>query len=371
MSEIKNTYLDLAGLKRYDELIKGFIANGHTELAEAITALNDRLGSLEFEGSDDKNLTGIVESIYTSIADIVEKQIALEEKDAAFEAKDIELAAQIKVIADNLEWAMGGNSENEATIGEINNRLDELKGSVDKIAADVDTAVEAANQAQADATKAKEDAAAAVADAAAAVADAAAATGIANQAQADATKAKEDAAAATDVATQAQADAAAAVEAATQAQTDAAAAVADAAAATAAIEILNGEGVGSVKDTAAAAAAEAVAAVVADADSDFDTLKEVADWIYNDKTGAAALQIAVAEHTGSINTINGDIDALEEKVDEDIEKLKEHMSDAATVIAGVEGRLDRLEAFEETHSSIDLNDIDGLFSDNTGSEPEE
>ena len=50
--------------------------------------------------------------------------------------------------------------------------------------------------------------------------------------------------------------------------------------------------------TAVSAAAEAVAAVVAGADSDFDTLKEVADWIKNDKTGAAALQANV----GTLNT---------------------------------------------------------------------
>ena len=58
-------------------------------------------------------------------------------------------------------------------------------------------------------------------------------------------------------------------------------------------------------DTAAAdAAAEAVAAVVASADSDFDTLKEVADWIKNDKSGAAALQ-------ANVGTLNTKVSALE------------------------------------------------------------
>lgn len=57
----------------------------------------------------------------------------------------------------------------------------------------------------------------------------------------------------------------------------------------AAIATLNGnaETVGSVAHTANAAAAAKVAEIVANADADFDTLKEIADWILNDTTGAA------------------------------------------------------------------------------------
>jgi hypothetical protein len=44
---------------------------------------------------------------------------------------------------------------------------------------------------------------------------------------------------------------------------------------------------GSVAHTANAAAAAKVAEIVANADADFDTLKEIADWILNDTTGAA------------------------------------------------------------------------------------
>ena len=57
----------------------------------------------------------------------------------------------------------------------------------------------------------------------------------------------------------------------------------------AAIEVLNGtaETVGSVANTANAAAAAKVAEIVAGANADFDTLKEIADWILNDTTGAA------------------------------------------------------------------------------------
>jgi ribosome-binding protein aMBF1 (putative translation factor) len=57
----------------------------------------------------------------------------------------------------------------------------------------------------------------------------------------------------------------------------------------AAIAILNGgaDEAGSVANTANAAAAAKVAEIVANADADFDTLKEIADWILNDTTGAA------------------------------------------------------------------------------------
>ena len=336
MSEviIKNKYLDFGGLQKYDALIKGLIATGNKELADAIAALDAKIGNLNVEDSDAKNLAEIVDGIYASIADIVETQVALE-------AKDADLAAQIKKVADDLQFVTGGDSENEATIGEINAKLEELKGSVDKIA---------------------EDAAAAAADAAQAKADAAAAVEAAGQAQADVATAVADAA-------QAKTDAAAAVEAAGQAQTDAAAAAADAAqakedaaVAAAAVETLVGEGDGSVKKIAEDAAAEAVAAVVAGAESDFDTLKEVAEWISADKEGSAALQATVSDHTTAINTINGDIDALEAKVDGDIANLTTHMSDAATALAEVDRRLEGLEAFEETHESIPTVDIEGLFA---------
>ena len=51
---------------------------------------------------------------------------------------------------------------------------------------------------------------------------------------------------------------------------------------------------GSVANTANAAAAAKVAEIVADADADFDTLKEIADWILNDTTGAANMANDIA-----------------------------------------------------------------------------
>ena len=71
---------------------------------------------------------------------------------------------------------------------------------------------------------------------------------------------------------------------------------------TAAIALLNGDAAtaGSVANTANAAAAAKVAEIVAGANADFDTLKEIADWILNDTTGAADMA--------------NDIKALEDKM---------------------------------------------------------
>lgn len=70
----------------------------------------------------------------------------------------------------------------------------------------------------------------------------------------------------------------------------------------AAIAILNGDAatVGSVTNTANAAAAAKVAEIVAGADANFDTLKEIADWILNDTTGAADMANDIAALQGLV-----------------------------------------------------------------------
>lgn len=52
---------------------------------------------------------------------------------------------------------------------------------------------------------------------------------------------------------------------------------------------------GSVANVAKAAAVAEVASVIANAPQDFDTLKEIADWIANDTTGAAGMANDIAE----------------------------------------------------------------------------
>lgn len=69
-----------------------------------------------------------------------------------------------------------------------------------------------------------------------------------------------------------------------------------------AITVLNGEGEGSVKK----AVADGIASVVASAPEDFDTLKEVADWIASDTSGAAKLQADIARLDGA-DTVEGSV----------------------------------------------------------------
>lgn len=73
---------------------------------------------------------------------------------------------------------------------------------------------------------------------------------------------------------------------------------------TTAIATLNGtaETVGSVANTATTIAATKVAEIVAGADASFDTLKEIADWILNDTTGAAHM----ANNIANLQTLVGD-----------------------------------------------------------------
>ena len=70
----------------------------------------------------------------------------------------------------------------------------------------------------------------------------------------------------------------------------------------AAIATLNGAAdvAGSVANTANVAAAAKVAEIVANADANFDTLKEIADWILNDTTGAADMANDIAALQGLV-----------------------------------------------------------------------
>lgn len=73
----------------------------------------------------------------------------------------------------------------------------------------------------------------------------------------------------------------------------------------AALAILNGDAatVGSIANTANAAAAAKVAEIVAGADANFDTLKEIADWILNDTTGAADMANDIAALQGLVGDV--------------------------------------------------------------------
>jgi hypothetical protein len=92
--------------------------------------------------------------------------------------------------------------------------------------------------------------------------------------------------------------------------------------------------------------ADAIAAVVAGAESDFDTLKEVADWINSDTTGAAALQIKVAENADAITDLTND--------------KQDAISDLETIRSGAAAGATALQADDLEYATND--DIDGLFA---------
>ena len=94
------------------------------------------------------------------------------------------------------------------------------------------------------------------------------------------------------------------------------------------------------------ASATAVAAIVAGAESDFDTLKEVADWINSDTTGAAALQIKVAENADAITDLTND--------------KQDAISDLETIRTGAAAGATALQE-DDLQFAAD-SDIDGLFA---------
>lgn len=95
---------------------------------------------------------------------------------------------------------------------------------------------------------------------------------------------------------------------------------------TAAIETLNGdaETTGSVAHTATAIAAAKVAEIVAGANASYDTLKEIADWILNDTTGAADMANDIAALQGLVG---------DKAVAEVLKEAKEYAdSELATIV---------------------------------------
>lgn len=107
-----------------------------------------------------------------------------------------------------------------------------------------------------------------------------------------------------------------------------------------AITVINGEGEGSIKK----AAADAVAEVVAGADEDFDTLKEVADWIASDTTGAAKMQADLAKLQGDA-TVEGSVaKQVKDAVDAEAAIARAAEEANAAAIATEKGRVDAIAA---------------------------
>lgn len=94
---------------------------------------------------------------------------------------------------------------------------------------------------------------------------------------------------------------------------------------------LDGSGEGSVKKQVA----NAIAGVVANADDDFDTLKEIADWILNDKTGAAALQSDVATLKTDVADHETRLGNAEDAISDNADAIAQEVKDRQAAITGL------------------------------------
>ena len=118
---------------------------------------------------------------------------------------------------------------------------------------------------------------------------------------------------------------------------------------TAAIATLNGDAdtTGSVAHTATTIAAAKVAEIVANADADFDTLKEIADWILNDTTGAADM-------ANDIAALQAQLAGVEETVVKSIaaaidEALKADGADKYALASDLTALATRVKAIEDAN----------------------
>ena len=349
MSEVinKTQYLDLVGLKKYDSLIKLFIEKGDKDLADQIASLAAKIGNLDIEGSDDKTLAEIVDGIYESIKSLGEKDAELEEdiKGIIGEVSESVTLLTLSEVSSKLKDLETANIVNRVTT--LEGVIDDLKNLggenglvavVDKVNANM-TAIETLNG-----------------EGEGSVKKAAAAAQAAAEAYADSLAGNYDAA-----------GTAAGLNAAMDTR------MTDVEGDVAALKAIDHDKL----------VADAIAAVVAGAESEFDTLKEVAEWIASDTLGSAALQTSVSKNTDNLETLMGTgvgsvaeaksaadaaaqsaatnataITDLEKKVDDDIANLTTHILEAASALAEVDGRLDALEEI----TAIDTSDIEGLFA---------
>ena len=111
-----------------------------------------------------------------------------------------------------------------------------------------------------------------------------------------------------------------------------------------AIAALKGDGEGSVSSIATVIAAAKVAEIVAGADQSYDTLKEIADWIASDTTGAAEMSNKITALEGLVGSKSVATQIAEAIADEDLDKyaLASDLTDLATRVKALEdaGHLD-------------------------------
>lgn len=124
-----------------------------------------------------------------------------------------------------------------------------------------------------------------------------------------------------------------------------------------AIAVLNGDAEGSVSAKVAAKVAE----VVAGANASYDTLKEIADWIMNDTTGAASMAADIATLEAKlagvdktvVESIANAIDAALKVEGVDKYALASTVSDLAGQLETIAGQIEALETAKHTHANAE------------------
>ena len=121
-----------------------------------------------------------------------------------------------------------------------------------------------------------------------------------------------------------------------------------------AIAILNSDVTtnGSVKAEAKAAADAAVAAVVDSAPEAMNTLKEVADWIANDESGAAAMANRITVNENAIAAINNETSGI-------LAQSKVYTNEAIAALPVATAEVLGLVKFDNT--SIKMNESNQLY----------
>ena len=120
-----------------------------------------------------------------------------------------------------------------------------------------------------------------------------------------------------------------------------------------AITILNGDS--AVEGSVSKKVAEGIASVIAGADASFDTLKEIADWIVNDTTGAASM----ANKISALETLVGNITVATQIANAIEAALKIDGVDKyalANDLTALARRVTTLERASHTHDNKDLLD---------------
>ena len=119
---------------------------------------------------------------------------------------------------------------------------------------------------------------------------------------------------------------------------------------------------------------DAINAVVDGAPEAFDTLKEIADWIGSDESGAADIISGVAANKQAIADNKQAIAANKQAIadnkaalDKDIKDLEKHVASAGEAYTNVDNRLKHIEVFFDGAGSDDvfykINELDGRLDE--------